>query len=191
MAQTPQQPGGALALPFRLLRKAARRLLLWLRLHTLWLHSPDVLARIGREHHFEAVRRRAWVLSGAFVAGEGTYFNPHICVVVHTWGQLAATLGERVALAPGITFVAASSPCYSHLLELDGFADRYVAYAPITVKDDAWIGAGVVVLPGVTIGQCALVGAGAVVTRDVPDYAVVAGVPARVVGDVRDAGKRS
>jgi len=173
-----------------ILRKIVRRVLIWIRIQTLRFHSPDHLARIGREHHIEEVRRRAWLRSGAFVAGEGTYFNWHVSVVIRNWGERAATLGERVALAPGVTFVASSGPCYSRLPELEGFADRYVKYAPITVGDDTWIGANVTILPGVTIGQCCLIGAGAVVTRDVPDYAVVAGVPARVVGDVRGAGKQ-
>ena len=54
-----------------------------------------------------------------------------------------------------------------------------------TVKRRATIGSHATILPGVTIGVEAFVGAGAVVTRDVPDYAIVAGVPARVIGDAR------
>lgn len=53
------------------------------------------------------------------------------------------------------------------------------------VKRRASIGTHVTIVPGITIGQGALVAAGAVVTRDVPDFAIVAGVPARVVGDIR------
>jgi acetyltransferase-like isoleucine patch superfamily enzyme len=56
---------------------------------------------------------------------------------------------------------------------------------PTYVARGASIGSHATILPGVTIGEHALVGAGAVVTRDVPPYAVVAGVPARVMGDVR------
>ncbi|AMD17725.1 galactoside O-acetyltransferase [Methanobrevibacter sp. YE315] len=51
----------------------------------------------------------------------------------------------------------------------------------INIKKGAWIGAGASVLPGVTIGKYAIVGAGAIVTKDVPDYAVVVGTPAKVV----------
>jgi UDP-2-acetamido-3-amino-2,3-dideoxy-glucuronate N-acetyltransferase len=53
------------------------------------------------------------------------------------------------------------------------------------VKRRASIGSNAAIISGVTIGECALVGAGAVVTKDVPDFAIVAGVPARVVGDTR------
>jgi acetyltransferase-like isoleucine patch superfamily enzyme len=57
---------------------------------------------------------------------------------------------------------------------------------PTLVKQGASIGANATIICGVTIGEYAMVGAGAVVTRDVPAYALVVGVPARVVGDVRN-----
>lgn len=161
------------------------------RMATLPLYSGAALARIGREHHHPAVRFRAWTLKGTFIAGKGTYFNPGIMVVIRNWGELAARLGERVAIAPGVVFVAASGPCDNRLVDIEGFADRYVKYAPITVGDDAWIGANAIILPGVTIGKLSVLGAGAVVAKDVPDYAVVAGVPAKIVGDVRNNRKEN
>jgi acetyltransferase-like isoleucine patch superfamily enzyme len=56
-----------------------------------------------------------------------------------------------------------------------------VDVAPVVIEDDADLGIGVIVLPGVHIGKGAVIGAGSVVTKDVPDYAVMAGVPARVL----------
>lgn len=53
------------------------------------------------------------------------------------------------------------------------------------VKNRASIGSNATIMGGITIGENALVGAGAVVTHDVPDYAIVAGVPAKIIGDIR------
>jgi len=60
---------------------------------------------------------------------------------------------------------------------------------PTRVRRGASVGTNATILPGLTIGAFAMVGAGAVVTGDVPDYAIVAGVPARVVGDVRESAR--
>lgn len=54
----------------------------------------------------------------------------------------------------------------------------------VKIKDDVWVGAGVIILSGVTIGECSVIGAGAVVTKDVEPYTIVAGVPARKIRDI-------
>ena len=59
--------------------------------------------------------------------------------------------------------------------------DLPLKYAPIVIKDGAHIGIGSIIMPGVTIGKGAVIGAGAVVTKDVPDYCIAVGVPAKVV----------
>ena len=61
-------------------------------------------------------------------------------------------------------------------------SERKQAYRRVVIGNDVWIGANSVIMPGIAIGNGAIVGAGAVVTRDVPDYAIVAGVPAKVIG---------
>lgn len=57
----------------------------------------------------------------------------------------------------------------------------YTKTKPVVIGDDVWIGARAIILPGVNIGSHSVVGAGAVVTKDVPDYSVVGGVPAKVI----------
>lgn len=62
-------------------------------------------------------------------------------------------------------------------MRLQGFSQNQ----QVTIGDDVWIGDGVIILPGVTVGKGSIIGAGAVVTKNVPEYAVVAGVPAKVI----------
>ena len=65
---------------------------------------------------------------------------------------------------------------------LRAFAPRWVfVWGGVKIKDDVWIGAGVIILSGVTVGECSVIGAGAVVTKDVEPYTVVAGVPAKKI----------
>lgn len=65
----------------------------------------------------------------------------------------------------------------SRPMRLQGYAES----APVVIEDDVWLGARVIVLPGIRIGRGAVVGAGAIVTKDVPPYAVCVGNPARIV----------
>ena len=69
--------------------------------------------------------------------------------------------------------------------DLDPTNNRKNHYAPITIESHVWIGSNATILPGVTIGEWAVVAAGAVVIKDVPPYTVVGGVPARVLKTVR------
>ena len=86
-------------------------------------------------------------------------------------------IGDRVLLGPGVHLYAATHP-------LDAAERRggLELAKPISVGDDAWLGGGTIVLPGVTIGARAVVGAGSIVTRDVSADERVAGNPARPIG---------
>ena len=70
---------------------------------------------------------------------------------------------------------------FRRLCPVDEYDRQVLLCKPIHIKKGAWIGAGASILPGVTIGEYAIVGAGAIVTKDVGDYEVAVGVPAKVV----------
>ena len=57
---------------------------------------------------------------------------------------------------------------------------------PIIIEDEVWIGANVTILPGVRIGKCSVIGAGSVVTKDVEEYSIYAGVPARKIRQLKE-----
>lgn len=110
---------------------------------------------------------------GHLSIGDGVRVNYGASIAAHG----SVTIGHRVRIGP-----------YVMIVDTD-FHDPYVrghrpAPAPVVVEDDAWIGAKASVLKGVRIGRGAIVGVGAVVTRDVAPFAVVAGVPARQVGSL-------
>ena len=89
------------------------------------------------------------------------------------------TIGDNVMMGPNCTFY-----CVNHAfdrLDIPMREQGFQTEKPIVVGNDVWIGGHVIVLPGVHIGNGAIIGAGAVVTNDVPDYAIVGGNPAKVL----------
>ncbi|MBQ2208843.1 MAG: acyltransferase [Prevotella sp.] len=91
-------------------------------------------------------------------------------------------IGSHVNLAQGITVTALNHNFTDCSRRID---EQGISTQPVVIGDDVWIGANAVVLPGVTIGKHAVVAAGAVVTRDVPDYTLVGGVPAKVIKQLK------
>jgi maltose O-acetyltransferase len=86
------------------------------------------------------------------------------------------TLGDDVQVGPNVQFLTPTHPLDAVLRRA-----KWEAAEPITVADNVWLGGGVLVLPGVTIGENSVVGAGAVVTKDLPPNVVAVGNPARVI----------
>lgn len=86
-------------------------------------------------------------------------------------------IGDNCLMGPNTCLYTVTHP-----IEPELRGDANIVYAkPITIGDNVWFGGNCVVLPGVTIGNHVVVGAGSVVTKDIPDYAVVAGNPAKII----------
>lgn len=92
------------------------------------------------------------------------------------------TIGNNVNLAQGITVSALNHNFEDTRLRID---EQGVNTSEIIIDDDVWIGANAVITAGVHIGRHSVVAAGAVVTKDVPEYSVVGGVPAKVIRKIR------
>lgn len=108
--------------------------------------------------------------------GQQVYIADDFMIVEELGGDDRVSLGDRVSIGPRVTLVTSSHPNHSRIR---GVAP--LARGPITIERDAWIGVGAVILPNVTIGWGAIVGANSVVTADVPPLTIVAGLPARPV----------
>jgi len=128
-------------------------------------------------YNFRALPHAHITIGARSLIGEG-------CVLR---GQGGITIGDDVYLAPLVQLLAVDH----EYRELDvPISQQPIVCRGITIEDDVWIGGGAVVLDGVRIGRHSVVAAGAVVTRDVPPFSVVGGVPARIIKTLK-AGETS
>lgn len=111
---------------------------------------------------------------GQFISiGKNVFIN-HACSFLDLGG---ITLEDHVLIGPKVNLITENHP-------LDASNRRGMLCQPILIKRNAWIGAGATILPGVTIGENAVVAAGAVVSKNIPDNTVVAGIPAKVIKQI-------
>jgi len=108
-----------------------------------------------------------------------TYIAPN--VLIDSLYPELVTIEEEVYLTRGVKIISHFNPTRP----IAKILGRETIQGRVRLKKGSFLGVNAIILPDVTIGECAVVAAGAVVTRDVPDYAVVAGNPAGIIGDIR------
>jgi len=166
------------------------------RSHGTGTFAPSDLARLGEGVVFEPgvlvfhpetieIGDEVYVGHGAMLKG---YYKGRMVIGARSWiGQQCflhsaggITLGARVGLGPGAKILTSTHelPADRSLPIMDG----PLRFAPVVLGDGCDVGVGAIILPGVTLGRGVQIGAGAVVTEDIADYAIAAGVPARVIG---------
>ncbi|WP_295728103.1 CatB-related O-acetyltransferase [uncultured Muribaculum sp.] len=126
--------------------------------------------------------------------GDYTYIGPNSRVVYSTVGKFCSIAGEvclGLATHP-LTYIS-SSPIFISTNNATGhrWTTKNVdfhEYVPTKIGNDVWIGTRAIIMGGITIGDGAVVGAGAVVTKDVPPYAIVGGIPAKIIRYRFDSG---
>ena len=102
--------------------------------------------------------------------GRNVFIN-HACSFLDLGG---ITIEDDVQIGPRVNLVTENHP-------IDPAIRKHLDLKPIVLKRNAWIGAGATILPGVTVGENAIVAAGAVVNKDVPDNSIVGGIPAKFI----------
>lgn len=182
------------------------------KLHTGELYLPgdeeimkEQTACMEKLYDYNATRpsegeKRARLLKEMFASiGEGCYIEPplhsnwggkHCHFGKNVYANFGLTLvddthiyvGDNVMMAPNVVLATAAHPVLPELRE-----KGYQYNAPVRIGEDCWLGAGVIVLPGVTIGRGSVIGAGSVVTKDIPENVVAFGNPCCVV---RPVGER-
>lgn len=132
---------------------------------------------------FGQVGEHVWLNSpltvsvGKYVSiGSGTYANMNF-TLIDDW---KITIGRNVLIGPNVTLSTTG-----HAIHPDHRADGMYSF-PITIGDNVWIGGNVMVLPGVTIGENSVIGAGSVVTKDIPANVVAFGAPCKVYREINE-----
>ncbi|MCI1901491.1 MAG: sugar O-acetyltransferase [Bifidobacteriaceae bacterium] len=168
---------------------------------TIQLEALELVHAYNQTRPKEQEKRNAIMQKLFAHAGEGLYIEPPFHAnwgMFTSWGDYSyanfnltlvddgpITIGSHVMIAPNVTLVTTGHPVKP---ELRRKAAQYSL--PVVIEDNVWLGAGVTVLPGVTIGENSVIGAGSVVTKDIPANSVAYGTPctvARQIGAHDDA----
>lgn len=137
---------------------------------------------------FGRVGKNAWIEPPARLAygknvyiGDDFYANFNMVLV----DDIDIHIGNNVMFAPNVTVTATGHPVHSELRK-SGAQFSF----PVTICDNVWIGSGAVILPGVTIGKNSVIGAGSVVTKDIPQDVVAVGNPCRVLRKITERDRQ-
>lgn len=136
----------------------------------------NMFAEIGEDCYIEPPLHSNW--GGKHVHfGKNVYANFNLTLVDDTH----IYVGDYTMLGPNVVLATAGHPILPELRE-----KAYQFNMPIHIGRNCWLGAGVIVLPGVTIGDNTVIGAGSVVTKDIPSNCVAVGNPCRVLREIND-----
>jgi len=121
-----------------------------------------------------------------FAYGSNTYMGDHVYanfnLTIVDDGE--CHIGSYVMFAPNVVISTTGHPLHP------SFRDKGAQFSlPVVIKDHVWIGSNVTIMPGVTIGENSVIGAGSVVTKDIPDNVVACGVPCRVMREITEEDK--
>lgn len=139
----------------------------------------EMFAEIGENCYIEPPLHSNW--GGKHIHfGKNVYANFNFTAVDDTH----IYVGDYTMIGPNVTLATAGHPILPELRQ-----QGYQYNAPIHIGKNCWLGAGVVVLPGVTIGDNTVIGAGSIVTKDIPANAVAVGNPCKVLREINDHDK--
>lgn len=136
----------------------------------------EMFAEIGENCYIEPPLHSNWGGHNVHF-GNGVYANFNLTLVDDTH----IYVGDYTMLGPNVTLATAGHPIYPPLRE-----KAYQYNIPVRIGKNCWLGAGVIVMPGVTIGDNTVIGAGSVVTKDIPANVVAVGNPCRVLRPIGD-----
>ena len=158
---------------------------IWKFLMNTKIPLPKRLGRLAAMYYPDARIRKKYSSYMGIEMGEGSFANLGIQVIPNDH-EICVHIGKNVSIAPNVIFLCGTEPNNGvEIKEFPYIAERVSYYSDIVVEDEAWLGAGCILFPGVQVGRCAVIGAGSVLRTDAEPYGVYAGVPARKIRDLR------
>ena len=149
--------------------------------NTLWISRGIKKIRLAIARNvFDYCGKNVNVEKGAdFGTGSGIRIGDNSGLGVNCSVRGPLEIGENVMMGPDVIIMTSSHNVESTFLPMN--QQGSLPKQKVIIGDDVWIGTRVIILPGVRVGTGSIIGAGAVVTKDVPDYAIVGGVPAKII----------
>ncbi len=144
----------------------------------LWRLRKRIFKYIAKNVPYHPLRLFLYRRCG-YIIGEGAYIAEGLVIAEKLEDKGNIIIGNRVAIGPNVILLSSSDPNNSKI-----YPYVKIKRGKVKVNNDAWIGAGSIIMPDVIIGEGSVVGAGTVVTKNVEAYSIVAGVPAKKIGDV-------
>ena len=139
-------------------------------------------------YYTDAIVRKLYLKRLGVIMGEGSFSNLGLNVTTNEDFSTSVLIGKNVSIATNVTFIPNSLPNNSKLLMENAYIKNNLIKQNqiITVEDDVWIGANVVIMPGVTLKKGCVIGAGAVVLKDTEPFSIYAGVPAKKIRNINN-----
>lgn len=125
--------------------------------------------------------KKVFIMDSCIISSPlGIEIGDHVCINHHTTisGKGSLKIGNFIMIGPNCNILTAD---HGSKNQTEPMMFQEIVYGPVEIEDDVWLGANVVILPNVKIGRGAIVGANAVVTKNVPAFAIVGGVPAKLI----------
>lgn len=140
----------------------------------------EMFAEIGNECYIEPPLHSNWGGKHCHF-GDCVYANFNLTLVDDTH----IYIGSNTMIGPNVTIATAGHPILPELRE-----QAYQFNAPVHIGKNCWLGAGVIVLPGITIGDNSVIGAGSVVTKDIPENVIAVGNPCRILREIGEKDRK-
>lgn len=148
-------------------------------------NMPHRLLKLVAFNYTDPYIRKLYLSRLGVDMGEGSLANLGLEIVRNN-NEICVKIGKNVSIAPNVTLITESRANNGkEINELFYVREMLTKVGNILIEDEVWIGANVTIMPGVTIGKCAVIGAGSVVLTDVEEYSIYAGTPAKKIRNLK------